>query len=212
MSDVQEWYADYGITELRAEIARRSVELKQMRELLAEKVAAEPALTVYPSVEAIDWAAERLEDNDETRARYNEKFFQWALLGSNPKSDFYPPYKNVIVEGVGEVRKLGGTGWDAEKQRGGSAGPDWVHITQTRVLDVTAPQWVALVQKGDDYNETDPEDIEYLLKSYSGGLRYPLDAWKSHTVGAAYREIFLQTHTDPGVEYSKRQIPVTSAG
>jgi len=192
---------------LKAQIAALEAELKDLRAQLAK--AEEQGLSVYPSVEAINWPAERYEDTPATRREFNGLWFAWAWGGSKPQDDTYPPYRHVIVEGVGEVRKLGGTGWDAEKKAGGMSGPDWYHITHTRVVDVTAKQWVARVQAGDDAFESDPGDVALLLQVYSGGLRYPLATWDSHTVGAACKKLYLESHADPGVEYHKRQIPVT---
>lgn len=152
------------------------------------KVEEEP-LKTFPSVQDIVW--ERWPDNDDTKKCFNDLYMTSVLLGTK----FVPPWKHAIVEGLGEVRRGGGPGTQM---------PDWYAIAHHRVLDVTAKPWVRIVPSDDDGYESDPKDMAALVKNYSGALRYPLSSWDMHKTGMEMKKLYLQTHQDPGTNYTVR--------
>ena len=190
-----------SIETIQAEIAELEERLQDLRAQLVAARNSEP-LAVYPSVESIDWPKERYEDNAETRSRFNDTFMSWAMLGSKPCS-WWPPYRNVMVEGHGEVRRVAG-GWNAEKLRGGLNMPDWYAIAKHRIYNLLAPVWVALVQSGDDSVEEDKPDQEALIKAYAertqqgkAGLRYSIATWDTHSRGKELKPVYLAAGGNP---------------
>jgi hypothetical protein len=130
------------------------------------------------------------------------------------------PYRNVIVDELAaEVRRMGGTGWDAERKRGGNANEDITNLANLRLLNSINPIWMALVQQDDDNWEGDKKDQLEFVAWYAGrvkegkaGLRHSTKRWELYSQFSDHLKVFRDVYGgdyDPG--NPKRPIPVTPA-
>lgn len=177
--------------ELEALQVKNAALEKENAELRARLNASKPepeALKVYDSADEIVW-----ERGPHTANSYAlQQFF-------GNKHDMRP-WKNVIVKGIGQVY------WNGSNKQ---QMDDWYAIAHHRVLDVTADPWVSVIQEGDDAFESDREDMEKLVREYSGGLRQNLSNWSRHQLGAELLQAYLETHDADSPDDLSRPISVT---
>lgn len=89
--------------------------------------------------------------------------------------------------------------------------PDWYQIAHRRIVDVAGHvgkngqrYCIAMTQEGDDAWESDEADMIELVKKYGGGLNRPFESWQRHDRGKKLAVAYLETHDDPGGEYTQR--------
>lgn len=101
-------------------------------------------------------------------------------------------YKPVLVDG--QVYKRVGVQLQT---------PDYISIGQNNIVDVSKQDfWIQ--RSGANNPTSDLAIMKQRAREYDGALRQPLDTWKATSVGRAMREAYLETHEDPGIEYTQR--------
>lgn len=198
----------YGgrIADLEAALADAQAYSQSLERVLAaagleSPMAPPPPLKVFSKLEDVVW--EQWPDTPDTWKRFPDHRMQYQMMGNRGKVpvERFLPYRNVIVEGYGELRRFDG-----------KSSPDPVLILQHRVLDVTAKELVARVQADDDSFESDVSDWEFLAKNYQGGLRIALSSWKFWPQFAPYGEMLAEARPDLVIDPKSNRIRLTPAG
>ena len=179
---------------------RATVDALQNGEAIKVRKEPEPLKEFASIADLVEYVAE----NGWDRAPYTAEAFTLKVAGTGRDTR---PYTQYIVHGIGRVYR-----WSYSTQK-----PDWYSIAHNRIVDVTGHvgkggqrYCIAMAQEGDDAWEDDEADMLELVRNYSGGLTRPLSSWDRFELGKKLKAAYLETHDDPGIEYTQRN-PSTHA-
>lgn len=158
------------------------------------KAAKEPLRQFDTVGDLVDFVAENGWERDEHTA--DSFMLKVAATGRDTR-----PYKQYIIKGLGRVYRAPYS----------TQSPDWYQIAHRRIIDISGHvgksggrYCIAMTQEGDDAWESDEADMITLVQNYSGGLNRPLSSWDRHELGKKLKAVYLETHEDPGTEYTQR--------
>lgn len=169
---------DKTISDLRAqnEVLKQKLIEANVLPLPVEPLPPLPVYDTYEDFKAAGWT--HYPDTPAVRTAFNDEWMVHGIIGGA-----WPPEQDAIIRKHGELVNIRVT------HRPLNMNADWDAICHYRCLDVTDKVWASIVQEGDDSHEDDIDDIEVLVRNYSGGLRQPLDMWP-----AEFRALWEKYH------------------